>query len=127
MTTGRPRLRIVVVENEGLVRLDTEQMLRSLGHEVVGSAHSAESAVREAEMKQPDVVLMDIQLEGARDGIDAAQEITNTLRIPCLFVSGCSNSETRSKALAVCASGYLIKPLTVSVLEQALAKIKDLT
>ena len=79
MTARQPRLRVLVVENEMLLRLAAEEIVLELGHDIVGSATSAAGAIAEAERTRPDVVLMDIQLDGEGDGVDAAREIRDRL------------------------------------------------
>jgi len=123
MITDHPRLRVLVVENEPLLRLDAEDALQDLGHDVVGWAGCVRIAITEAERTHPDVVLMDIQLDGPGDGIDAAHEIRNRFGIPSLFVTGSSGGETYQRALAAQPLGYLRKPLVLSDLQRALAPL----
>lgn len=120
MNAGQPRLRVLVVENESLLRLAAEEMLRELGHEVVGWANRARVAIAEAERTQPDIVLMDIQLDGPRDGIDAAREIKDRFAITSLFVTGNSDTETYRRALLTGPLGFLRKPLLLPELKSAL-------
>ena len=93
----RPALRVLVVENDGLVRMHTETLLFQLGCTVVGHARTAEAAIREARLNQPDVVLMDIELDGQRDGIDAAREISETLGIPSVFITARNLPESKHR------------------------------
>ncbi len=79
--------RILIVEDEQLVAADLEAKLHRLGHRVVGCAASGTEAVRLAVREKPDLVLMDIRLQGQMDGLEAArrvQELTNT---KIIFVS----------------------------------------
>lgn len=124
MIAGRARLRVVVAENEGLIRLAIEEMLRELGHQVVGHATTAADAAHQAEITQPDIVLMDIHLDGPRNGIDAAREIKSRLQIPCLFVTAVASPKTRAEALAVGGLGYLLKPVSIAELGQALSRVE---
>ena len=123
MTARRPGLRILVVENEMLLRLVAEEIVRELGHVIVGSANSAGTAIAEAERTRPDIVLMDIQLDGEGDGIDAALEIRDRLGIASLFVTGCLDAETRKRASAARPLDYLQKALTLASLCAALDRI----
>ena len=120
MSAGQSRLRVLVVENEALLRLTAEDMLLELGHEIVGWASRARTAIAEAELRQPDVVLMDIQLDGPRDGIDAAREIRSRFGITSLFMTGLSDPDTYRRALTARPLGYLRKPLQLSDLKSAL-------
>lgn len=120
MPSPRRKLRIIIVENELLLRLLAEDLVVALGHEVVGWAHSAEEAVRAADRSRPDLMLMDIQLDGDRDGIEAAKEIKDRFCTPSLFVTGLSDRHTRERAAALEPLGYLEKPLTIDGLDRSL-------
>ena len=114
-------LRVLIVEDEFFISLDTKALLQTLGHEVVGIAVSADQAVSFAERDRPDVVLMDIRLIGTRDGIDAAEEIDRRFGIPSLFVTANSDPLTRQRAANVSALGLLVKPLTKERLKMGLS------
>jgi two-component system, response regulator PdtaR len=105
-------LRILIVEDEFFISLDTKALLKGLGHTVVAIAVSADEAVRMADKERPDVVLMDIRLIGARDGIDAAAEIQRRFAIPSIFVTANTDAATRARAQAVGPVAFLEKPLT---------------
>lgn len=116
-------LRVLIVEDEFFISLDTKALLQLLGHVVVGIAVSADQAVRLAGQEKPDVVLMDIRLAGPRDGIDAAEEIRSRFGIESIFVTANSDLQTRRRAQAVQPLGFLEKPLTVQRLRHGLSKI----
>ncbi|MGD9805864.1 MAG: response regulator [Hyphomicrobiaceae bacterium] len=120
MNVGQSRLRVLVVENEVLLQLEMEDMLSELGHEIVGWASRARTAIAETERTRPDVVLMDIQLDGPRDGIEAAHEIRERFGITSLFMTGSNDSDTYRRALATRPLGYLRKPFMLSDLRSAL-------
>jgi two-component system, response regulator PdtaR len=105
-------LRILIVEDEFFISLDTKALLKGLGHTVVAIAVSADEAVRLAEKERPDLVLMDIRLIGARDGIDAAAEIQRRFAIPSIFVTANTDTITRGRAQALAPIAILEKPLT---------------
>ena len=105
-------LRILIVEDEFFISLDTKALLKGLGHTVVAIAVSADEAVRMAEKERPDLVLMDIRLIGARDGIDAAAEIQRRFSIPSIFVTANTDAVTRGRAQALAPIAFLEKPLT---------------
>ena len=67
--------RVLIVEDDLIISLTTEKMVEKLGYQVVGSVTSGEEAVRAAQENRPDVILMDIRLNGSMDGIEATQEI----------------------------------------------------
>lgn len=116
-------LRILIVEDEFFISLNTEMMLAALGHEVVGIAVSADQAVMMAERERPDLILMDIRLIGARDGIEAAVEIRNRFDIASIFVTANADAQTRLRADAARPIAFLEKPLTEQRLRDGLAQL----
>ena len=120
---GSRSLRVLIVEDEFFISLDTKELLEALGHAVVGVAVSADQAVQLAEREKPDVVLMDIRLNGDRDGIQAAEEIYGRLGIKSIFVSANSDPPTRERAAALQPLGILDKPLTLPRLQAGLIAV----
>ncbi|MBP2227678.1 signal transduction histidine kinase/CheY-like chemotaxis protein [Azospirillum agricola] len=102
--------RILIVEDDRIVARDIQQQLARMGHEVVGTSASGEDAIRLAGRHQPDLVLMDIRLEGEMDGIEAARRIRDTHRIPIVFLTAYANDETVRRASLTEPFGYLLKP-----------------
>lgn len=117
-------LRVLVVENDELFREVLEDTLIVLGHEIVGRASTATGAVAEAERKLPDLVLMDVRLDGPGDGVDAAYAIKNRLGIRSLFLTGTTDSATRARAVMAGPIGYLEKPVAIRELATALARAR---
>ncbi len=81
------KARILVVEDESIVQLDLQSRLKRLGYIVVGSAVSGEDAIIKASELEPDLVLMDVRLEGRMDGIEAAARIRASREVPVLFLT----------------------------------------
>lgn len=104
------KFNILVVEDESIVSKDIQQSLKKLGYNVVGAAATGENAIELAKEHKPDLILMDIMLKGALSGIDAAQEIRNTLDIPVIFLTAYADSSTLNKAKDTEPFGYIIKP-----------------
>jgi DNA-binding NtrC family response regulator len=102
--------RILVVEDEAVVALDVEDRLHRLGHQVVGTADSAASAVALAAEVRPDLVLMDIALRDGGDGIAAAEQLRAELAVPVVFVTAFADAETLERAKRVSPHGYIVKP-----------------
>ncbi len=102
--------RILVVEDEAITALDLEEALVRLGYEVVGSASTGEDAVAKAKDKKPDLVIMDIHLQGEMDGVRAAEEIWNALKTPCIFLTSYADEATLSRAKLTNPYGYMLKP-----------------
>ena len=120
---GMRPLRVLIVEDEFYISLHTRGLLQALGHVVVAVAVSADQAVSIAERERPDLVLMDIRLMGSRDGIDAADEISDRFGIASIFVTANTDRETRRRAEAVQPLGFLEKPLTEQRLRVGLSKV----
>ena len=118
--------RILVVEDDRVVARDVRHQLTRIGHAVVGVTPSGEDAVRLALESHPDLVLMDIRLEGALDGVDAAQQIRNRCQVPVVFLTAYADDETLQRARVTEPFGYLLKPFEDSqlrtVIEMALYK-----
>ena len=108
--------RILVVEDDYLVSSEIETELLAAGFDVVGIATSAQEAVRLALSEQPSLIVMDIRLEGDRDGVDAALAIFKATGIRCLFASAHHDPETRRRAEPCEPLGWLAKPFTMRAL-----------
>jgi two-component system cell cycle sensor histidine kinase/response regulator CckA len=104
------RRRILVVEDEALVAADLEARLEVLGFEVCGVADTCDSAITDARDLQPDLVLMDINLIGPRDGIDAAVEIRKSSGIPIIFITAYADDATLARIRPADPFGYIVKP-----------------
>ncbi len=104
------RARLLLVEDEGIVALNIERRLEGLGYTIVGNVSSGEEAIKVAEQTRPDLVLMDIKLEGNVDGIEAAQQIRNCFQIPVVYLTAYTNEETLNRAKLTEPYGYILKP-----------------
>ena len=103
--------RILIVEDEAIICAELKSTLRSLGHDVVASANSGEEAIEKADIHRPDLVLMDIKLEGKIDGIEAAQIIQFKFGIPIIFLTAYADNKTVAKAKLTMPIRYLLKPV----------------
>jgi len=101
---------VLIVEDEAIISADIANKLRRLGYEVVGSTDTGEEAVKLAHKFQPSIVLMDIRLAGAMDGIAAADTIRQECQLPVVFLSAHSEKSTIQRARQVEAFGFIIKP-----------------
>lgn len=117
---------ILVVEDEGIVALDIEARLKGLGYTVTGVSQSGEEALRLIEASAPDLVLMDIHIQGERDGIDIACEVRARFRLPVVFLTAYSEDSTLQRAKRAEPYGYILKPFEErelkSIIEMALYK-----
>jgi len=116
--------RVLVVEDEGLIAHDIARRLESLGHEVIGPASTAEEALDLA--PEAEIVLMDIRIDGQRDGIETALEIRSRHHLPVLFLTAHADRGTLDRAKLAGPFGYIVKPLGPAALqtgiEMAIAK-----
>ncbi len=100
---------ILIAEDDPTMAQDLKYKLENLGYEVAGITHSAEQAVILAQRLRPDLVLMDIQLSGEMDGIQAAEQI-RTLRVPIVYISGYCDGPVLQRAQQTEPYGYILKP-----------------
>ncbi len=101
---------ILVVEDERIVARDIKLSLQSFGYNVPALAASGVEAIKKAEELQPELVLMDIQLEGEMDGVKAAEQIYNCLNIPIVYLTAHSDYITLQRAKTIGPFGYILKP-----------------
>jgi CheY-like chemotaxis protein len=110
------RTRVFLVEDEAIIALDIRKRLNRLGHNVVYVASSAYEAIQQIRLLQPDIVLMDIRLQGKMDGIEAARIIGKTCPVPIIFMTAQTDVATRNRAEALEPAGYLVKPIVIEEL-----------
>ena len=102
--------RILIVEDERVVALDLSLTLEKLGYAVVGNVISGSEAIECARTERPDLILMDIRLNGEIDGIDTAREIHLFWNCPVIFLTAYSDEQTLQRAKHATPFGYLVKP-----------------
>jgi two-component system cell cycle sensor histidine kinase/response regulator CckA len=120
--------RVLVVEDEGIIAKDIQSTLNSSGYSVIAIASSGEEAIEKAMGMHPDIVLMDIVLEGAMDGVEAAEHIRDRFDIPVVYLTAYSDDTTLQRAKITEPSGYILKPFQerelYTTIEMALYKHK---
>lgn len=114
--------RLLIVEDEWFIAVESEIILREAGYAVVGTAVTADEAVSLAERERPHLVLMDIRLRGARDGIEAAVEIRRRFGIGCIFATAHAEPSLRERGAAAEPFAWLVKPYSD---RQLLAVVRD--
>ena len=102
--------RLLIVEDEKIIAFDLQRRLRSFGFEVVGSCSSGVEALERCARERPELVLMDIMLEGALDGIETAKTLLEKYQIPSIFLTAYSDAATLERAKAAQPLAYIIKP-----------------
>ena len=122
--------RVLVAEDEALIRLDLVEMLREEGYDVVGEAGDGQVAVELAVELNPDLVIMDVKMP-RRDGIDAASEIAAKRIAPVVILTAFSQRELVERARDAGAMAYLVKPFSIADLvpavELATSRFKEIT
>src|SRR5579871_6746957 len=116
--------RILIVEDEYIVAADLGAKLSRMGYEVIGTAASGEEAVEMAEESRPDIVLMDIQLQGAMMGTEAARLIQRRTGAPIIFVTAYAGVFVRDPAQMQPPGICLSKPFSIHQLKAALETLR---
>ena len=128
MTSTEPR-RVVIAEDEALIRLDLKEMLEEEGYTVVGEAGDGEQAVELAREHRPDLVILDVKMP-VLDGISAAERIAAARIAPVVILTAFSQRELVDRARDAGAMAYLVKPFTrsdlVPAIEIALSRFTEL-
>ncbi len=122
MTGGR----ILIVEDEAITAMELEETLKKRGYEIVGTASNGGTAIRFAKEKWPDLILMDIRIEGKMDGIETANQIQQFHDIPVIFLTAYSDDLTLSRAIKTKSHSFMLKPFNekelYSTIEMAIQK-----
>lgn len=129
-TANSSRKRIIISDDQALIRRDLQEMLTNQGYLVVGEASDGRTAVEMARKLKPDLVIMDIKFENdTYDGIDAARDLTSAGIAPVLLLSAYSQRELVERAREAGVVGYLVKPFTEAdltpAIETALARFQE--
>jgi DNA-binding LytR/AlgR family response regulator len=104
------QVKILIVEDESIVAMDLAMRLQKEGYQIAGTAGNSDDAVHLFKTEQPDLVLMDIHINGSKDGIETARAIKQIQEIPIIFLTAFSQSEYVNRAKEVNPAAYLVKP-----------------
>ncbi|WP_052318163.1 two-component system response regulator [Spirochaeta africana] len=104
------KARLMIVEDEKIIALDLQRRLEKYGYEVTGLSNDGSEAVTMAEKDQPDLILMDIMLNGETDGVQAATRIFHDYQIPIIFLTAYADQRTLERAKEAQPFGYVLKP-----------------
>jgi PAS domain S-box-containing protein len=104
------KLRILVVEDDAIIAMEIAERLKRMGYDVTDIVATGEEAIHRAFEKTPDLILMDIRLQGEIDGTEAARRITSQMDIPVIYLTAYSDRDTRESAHQIFSYGYIIKP-----------------
>jgi CheY-like chemotaxis protein len=104
------RAKILIVEDESEVAETLKIMLKKFGYNVIGCENRAEGAIQKAGGLHPDIVLMDIELSGKMDGVQAADTIRKKFHIPVIYITAICDAKTLERVGASVPYGYILKP-----------------
>lgn len=123
------KVKVLVVEDEWIIANDIKDSLVDMGYMVTSIAASGEEAIRKAREDSPNIILMDIVLRGDIDGIEASQQIYDSMQIPVIYLTAYVNEYMVERAKKTQHFGYLIKPFKDKELDiaikMALHKVKE--
>ncbi|NDJ54664.1 MAG: response regulator, partial [Chloroflexi bacterium] len=111
---------ILIVEDEGIIALDIQTRLNDMGYGTVARASNSFQAIEMAMQLRPDIVLMDIRLEGNTSGIEAADQIRVKYQIPVIYVTAHADEATIEQAKRTRPYGYILKPFKDDELRAAI-------
>jgi len=103
--------KILVVEDEYIIANDIKEFLTTAEYKIIGISSSGKEAIKKTKELKPDVVLMDIVLQGEMDGIEAARQIRSRFSVPVIFVTAYSDEDRLTRAKKSCPYGFLTKPI----------------
>jgi len=105
---------ILTIEDDLLIAEDLKQKLTQLGYQVLGNVTNCEEALAFIQARTPDLIIVDIMIEGEKDGIETVNEIYKHLLCPVIYLTANSESSTVKRALATHPAAFLIKPFKMS-------------
>ncbi|XOV68474.1 MAG: LytR/AlgR family response regulator transcription factor [Fluviicola sp.] len=114
---------IVIVEDEAVIADHLAMLLEDLHYEVLAIVDNAEDLFQTLEVSMPDLVLLDIQIQGALDGVDISHILNNKYQVPFVFISSNTDDRTLSRVKHVSPAGFISKPFKVEQLRSVLALI----
>lgn len=112
--------KVLIVEDEMIIALLLERMVKNLGHQVMDKVTSGEEAIAKVREHRPDLILMDIRLQGEMDGIETMAHIHQMSDIPVIYISGNTDSINQEKIEQTDYLEFLSKPVTISDLSRSL-------
>lgn len=119
----KKKKKILIVEDEGLLAMIIEEWLESYGYEVLDIAATAQVAIECARELNPDLILMDILLDGEMDGVSAVEAIHQRGHIPVLYLTACHDTETIQRANKTKHRGFMKKPINKGDLKITVAAV----
>ena len=129
MNETRPSIRIVIAEDESIIRMDLRELLEEEGYDVVADVGRGDQAVEAVRTYRPDVAIFDIKMP-TMDGLEAARELSNDKICPVVMLTAFSQREVIEQARDAGALGYIVKPFQrsdlVPAVELAIARFREM-
>ncbi len=120
--SNAPRnVQLLIVEDDYIFAITLKEVLELLGYAVGGIADSLSTVTEQIVQFRPDLVLMNIQLNGSLDGIGVARFLWNARRIPVIYLTGYSDQGILDRARTTVPAGYLVKPVSISDIDATIA------
>ena len=123
-------LRIIIADDEGVIRMGLKTMVQSLGHKVVATARTGEEAIEKVKQFEPDLLLLDIKMP-KMDGLTVAKLLSEQAPLPIVMLTAYSQKNLIEEAVEALVMGYLVKPVDEAKLapslDMAVARFKDLS
>lgn len=113
--------KIVITEDDQVTALFLKKITEQIGHTVIGVAHNGNQAIELVEKNKVDVVLMDIGLQGDKDGISTSEIIIQKQKVPVIYITGTSDRKVMDRALDSHPYGYIPKPINQDILQTVIA------
>lgn len=115
--------KILIVEDEVVTSMDLWHILELWGYDMCEQVSKGEEAIKAAEKERPDIMLIDINLDGGINGIEVAKQISSRFRIHVIFITGYSDPEMKKQAELISPAGYFIKPIDYYTLKETIESI----
>ncbi|WP_235297973.1 response regulator transcription factor [Portibacter marinus] len=104
--------KVLIVEDEALIAMDLEMIMESMGHHVVGITGNGDEALDMIANRQPDLILLDVNIQGQKDGIELAEIIKDRSKKPFIFITSYADKSTLDRAKHTLPYGYILKPFS---------------
>jgi two-component system, response regulator PdtaR len=114
--------KIVLVEDEFIIAMVLEKQLQKFGYDLAAKVTNGKDAIDAVKTHQPDLIIMDIKIDGDMDGVDAMNEIRKFSDVPVIYMSGNSDSGTRERASKTGPVDYMVKPIPIQELNNSIKK-----
>lgn len=117
--------KVLIVEDDMLLSMVEERLIKKLGFDVIGKTDNGSEAIEKTEELDPDIIVMDISLKGEMDGIEAMQMIRENSNVPVIYLSGSGDRYSYERAKKTGFTDFLTKPITSRDLESPLIAALD--